>query len=119
MFAPPVGWWLIVLLQWLFLTALMRVEERGMLARYGAAFESYRESVPQLLPRPFPAAGEPANHSSFGRALLSETMSLGFVLALLVFTIFGRQAWQATWLIASVGAIFQYAIRWRGARPAA
>ena len=69
MFAPPVGWWLVVFLQWLFLTALMRVEERGMLARYGAQFDAYRASVPQLLPRPIPVAGESAPHSSFGRAL--------------------------------------------------
>jgi protein-S-isoprenylcysteine O-methyltransferase Ste14 len=118
MYAPPAGWWLIVFLQWLFLTALMHVEERGMLARYGAAFEAYRASVPQLLPRPVPVAGEPAPHSSFGRALLSETMSLGFALAMLVFAIFGRQAWQATWIIASAGAVFQYAVRWKDARRA-
>ena len=115
-FAPPVGWCLVVLLQWIFLSALMRVEERGMLARYGAQFEAYRALVPQLLPRPIPVAGEPAAHSSFARALLAETMSLGFALAMLVFAIFGRQAWQAAWLIASAGAVFQYAVRWTGAR---
>jgi protein-S-isoprenylcysteine O-methyltransferase Ste14 len=116
MFAPPAGWWLVVFLQWLFLSALMHVEERGMQARYGAQFDAYRASVPQLLPRLTPAPGEPAPHSSFGRALLSETMSLGFVLALLVYAIFGRPAWQATWLIASAGAVFQYAVRWKDAR---
>jgi protein-S-isoprenylcysteine O-methyltransferase Ste14 len=116
MFAPPAGWWLIVFLQWVFLTALMHVEERGMQARYGAQFDAYRACVPQLLPRPIPIAGESAPHSPFVRALFSETMSLGFVLAMLVFAIFGRQAWQATWIIASLGAVFQYAVRRRDAR---
>jgi protein-S-isoprenylcysteine O-methyltransferase Ste14 len=116
MFAPPVGWWLIVLLQWLFLTALARYEEIGMRERYGAAFDAYCASVPQLVPRPVPIAGEDAEHGSFVHALLSETMSLGFVLALLVFAIFGRQAWQVTWIIASAGAVFQWAVRWRDSR---
>jgi protein-S-isoprenylcysteine O-methyltransferase Ste14 len=113
LFAPPVGWWLIVFLQWLFLTALMQVEERGMRARYGAAFDAYCASVPQLVPRLAPAKGEEAPHGSLARALLSETMSLSFVLALLVFAIFGRGAWQAAWIIASIGAVFQYVVRWR------
>jgi protein-S-isoprenylcysteine O-methyltransferase Ste14 len=117
MFAPPAGWWLIVFLQWIFLTALIHVEERGMQARYGAQFEKYRDSVPQLLPRPIPIAGEAAPHSSFGKALLLETMSLGFALAMLVFAFFGRQGWQAAWIIACTGAVFQYAVRWKDARP--
>jgi protein-S-isoprenylcysteine O-methyltransferase Ste14 len=116
MFAPPAGWWLVPFVQWIFLTALMRVEERQMRARYGAAFDAYCASVPQLLPRLPPVAGEEAPHGSFAAALLSETMSLSFVLALLVFTIFGPQAWPATWTIAGIGAIFQYAVRWRDAR---
>lgn len=118
MFAPPAGWWLVVFLQWLFLTALMHVEERGMRARYGAAFDAYCAEVPQLFPRLSPATGEEVAHGSFGRALLSETMSLGFALALVGYAIFGRQAWAAAWIVAIAGAVFQYAVRWRESRPA-
>jgi protein-S-isoprenylcysteine O-methyltransferase Ste14 len=116
LFAPPAGWWFVVFLQWLFLTALMTVEERGMRGRYGEAFDAYCASVPQLLPRLTPAKGEDVAHGSFARALLSETMSLGFALAMLVFAVFGRAAWEWTWAIASIGAVFQYAVRWRSAR---
>jgi len=116
LFAPPVGWWFIVFLQWLFLTALMQFEERQMRARYGAAFDAYCAAVPQLLPRVVPAPGHEARHASFAVALLSETMSLGFVLALAVFAVFGRQAWQATWIIAGIGAVLQYAVRRKDAR---
>jgi protein-S-isoprenylcysteine O-methyltransferase Ste14 len=113
LFAPPVGWWFIVFLQWLFLTALMHVEERGMRARYGEAFDAYCAQVPQLLPRLTPAKGEDVAHGSFLRALMSETMSLGFAIALAAYAIFGASAWGPAWIIASAGAVFQYAVRWR------
>jgi len=116
LFAPPAGVWLVLVLQWLFLVFLMQHEERYMRARYGAAFEEYCAAVPQLIPRLTPAAGRPATQSSFGSALLSETMSLGFVIALIVFAIFGRHAWPATWAIAAVGGVLQYAVRLREAR---
>jgi protein-S-isoprenylcysteine O-methyltransferase Ste14 len=115
-FAPPAGWWLIVFVQWLFLTALMLVEERDLRARYGDAFDAYRAAVPQLLPRPVPVAGEPAPHEPLVRALFSETLSLGFTLAMLAYALFGSRAWLAAWILAGGGAIFQYVVRWRDAR---
>jgi protein-S-isoprenylcysteine O-methyltransferase Ste14 len=117
-FAPPVGWWLVVFVQWLFLTALMRVEERELRARYGATFDAYCAAVPQLVPRIVPVAGEAAPHAPLVRAMLWEAMSCGFVLALAAFAIFGREAWQATWAIAGAGALLQYVVRWKRVRPA-
>ena len=38
---------------WIVFYVLVRQEERTMAERYGAAFASYKVSVPRLLPNPF------------------------------------------------------------------
>jgi protein-S-isoprenylcysteine O-methyltransferase Ste14 len=107
LFAPPIGWWIIVLGQWAIIAALIGEEERGLRARYGPAFDAYCAAVPKLLPRVVPVQGVPIEHGSFARAMLGEPMTGGFTFALGVYAIFGMDAWPYAWGIALAGLVMQ------------
>lgn len=107
LFVPPAGWPVVVLAQWLFVRALVAEEERLMREQYGDTFESYLREVPRLLPRAVPVRGQSAGHSKLFRAMLSEPLSAGFVLALGVLAIFTLHAWVFALSIVAVCAILQ------------
>jgi protein-S-isoprenylcysteine O-methyltransferase Ste14 len=107
LFAPPLGWWIIVLAQWAIIVALIAEEERGLRARYGSEFDAYCAEVPKLLPRVAPVPGVPLAHGSFASAMLGEPMTGGFTLALAVYAIFGMDAWPYAWGIALAGLVMQ------------
>jgi protein-S-isoprenylcysteine O-methyltransferase Ste14 len=111
LFAPPIGWWIIVFAQWAFIAALIGEEERGLRARYGEEFDRYCAQVPKLLPRVTPVAGTALAHGTLVRAMLAESMTGGFTLALAVYAIFGMGAWPYAWGIALAGLTMQSFMR--------
>jgi len=71
-FAPLSGWIVLNLLNVAFVLALIRWEEPGLRARYGAQFERYRANVPALFPRLVPAAASGSAQPSLAEGLKSE-----------------------------------------------
>lgn len=77
--APLAGWIFIVVGTALFVNALIRYEERGLLERHGAAYEAYRNSVSALLPRPTRLQVSQTVRPSLAQGLRSEAFT-GFLL---------------------------------------
>ncbi len=111
--APPIGWPVIVLGQLLVVGALIREEERGLRARYGAEFDDYCARVPRLFPRLVPAKADDVPHASYASALRSETLMAGFVATYAAFGVFGLRAEPYAWLFAVAGVLYQYGTRTR------
>lgn len=77
--APLAGWIFIFAGTVLFVNALIRHEEKGLRERHGAAYDTYRRSVPSLVPR---MTGSPASQStrpSLVQGLRSEAFT-GFLI---------------------------------------
>ncbi|HTX60005.1 MAG TPA: methyltransferase [Verrucomicrobiae bacterium] len=113
LFAPPLGWPIVMIGQLLFIGALIKEEEGGLRARYGSEFERYRTAVPRLLPRLSPAPAEQAPHGSFAGALYSESLMAGFVATFALYLVFGLRAGDYPWLCALAGLLLQYVTRRR------
>jgi protein-S-isoprenylcysteine O-methyltransferase Ste14 len=113
LFVPPLGWAIVVLCQLLFIEALIREEERGLRARYGAEFDRYCTLVPQLIPRLVPAPADVVPHGDLFAAMRTETLMAGFVLTFVTFAIFGAAAHPWAWSFALLGLLYQYAARTR------
>jgi hypothetical protein len=110
-FVPPIGWPIVVLVQWAFIRALIAEEERRFRSAHGDVFESYCRSVPRLLPRPVPVSAESAPHAKLWRATVAEIFSASFAIALFVLAIFGMQAWQGALIVVAFGIAAQSVVR--------
>ena len=73
--APVFGWIFIVVAFALFITALIRYEDRLLAAFHGAAFEKYRHEVPGLVPRLSPARVRSDQKPSLTQGLRSEAFT--------------------------------------------
>jgi protein-S-isoprenylcysteine O-methyltransferase Ste14 len=92
LYAPPLGFAIIVVGNVAFVIALAREEAAQLARRYGAAFEAYRRAVPAFVPRMTPAdvPGSIAPTPSLSSALLGEA-GIGLIaIALLPVALFGQ-----------------------------
>jgi protein-S-isoprenylcysteine O-methyltransferase Ste14 len=87
LFATPIGAALVLIGNVVLLAGLIRVEQRLLRARYGAAFDDYARAVPALLPRitPYEAQRSAGLEPSYRLGLRSEIFSAGFVIGTAAF----------------------------------
>jgi protein-S-isoprenylcysteine O-methyltransferase Ste14 len=77
--APLAGWAFIFVATVLFVNALIRHEEAGLVECHGSAYDAYRRSVPSLLPRVTPLRAQQSARPSLAQGLRSEAFT-GFLI---------------------------------------
>ena len=91
LYAPPLGFAVIVLGNAVFVALLAREEERHLAVQYGADYAAYAKAVPafvpRLIPAEFPSAGsiEPDVRAAFR----AEVFTLVFAIALVPLALYG------------------------------
>ena len=110
LYAPPLGFAIIVLGNVAIGVVLAREEARQLARRYGTVYEAFRVAVPAFVPRLTPAtvAGTSSATPSVRSALLGESGCFGMALALVPIALFGNAglpAFYAIWIVA-IGSFF-------------
>ena len=110
LYAPPLGFAIIVLGNVAIVIALAREEARQLARRYGPVYSAFRAAVPAFVPRLTPAtvAGSSSATPSLRSALLGESGCFGMALALVPIALFGKAglpAFYAIWIVA-IGSFF-------------
>jgi len=92
LYAPPLGFAIIVAGNVAFVIVLAREEAAQLALRYGPAFEAYRRAVPAFVPRLTPASvpGSVAVVPSVSSALLGESGVCLTAVALVPIAVFGQ-----------------------------
>jgi protein-S-isoprenylcysteine O-methyltransferase Ste14 len=80
-FGPPLVTILVFALNWLVVEALVRTEERFLLATYGERYAAYKAQVPRLLPLIFRSAPGSGERAIWAQGFRSEIWGLAFVAA--------------------------------------
>lgn len=92
LYAPPLGFAIIVLGNTVFVAALAHEEAEQLASRYGADYAAYRVAVPAFLPRitPWTLAGGASIEPEFRAALLAESFTLAMGVALVPIAVAGQ-----------------------------
>ena len=78
--APLAGWAFIFIATALFVNALIRHEEAGLVERHGSAYDAYRRSVPSLMPRITGVRAPQSVRPSLAQGLRSEAFTCFLIL---------------------------------------
>ena len=100
--APLAGWIFIFGATVLFVNALIRYEERRLLERHGAAYDTYRRSVSSLVPRVLPLQAPQAVRPSLAQGLRSEAFTAFLLLGVIgIFVVprYGALAFLVCYLV--------------------
>jgi protein-S-isoprenylcysteine O-methyltransferase Ste14 len=119
LYAPPLGFAIIVAGNVAIVAFLAREEARQLALRYGATFEVYRRSVPAFVPRLTPATvpGSSSATPSLRSACLGETGVMLTAVALVPIALFGSAGIVAFWILAAVALLSAYVLNgWLHAR---
>jgi len=108
--APPVGLAVIIITNFAFISALIAWEERGMRARYGAAFDQYCRAVPRLFPRVLPR--EQAGHVApvLTDGLRAEVFTGSLLAGMLALVLSPHYGWPIFAAFYIVGIVAQIAV---------
>jgi protein-S-isoprenylcysteine O-methyltransferase Ste14 len=118
LYAPPLGFAIVVLGNAIFVALLAREEERHLAAQYGADYAAYckkvRAFLPRLIPAEFPSAGhiEP----DFRSAFRAEVFSFFIAIALVPLALYGPEGLSATECIMAVAVVLFVAATRKGRR---
>nr|QOL00309.1 hypothetical protein [uncultured organism] len=121
LYAPPLGFAIIVAGNVAIVAFLAREEAHQMALRYGATFDAYRRAVPAFVPRLRPATvpGSAAATPSLRSALLGEAGVLLTAIALVPIAVFGSAGVVAFWILGAIALMTAYALNgWLHARKA-
>jgi protein-S-isoprenylcysteine O-methyltransferase Ste14 len=111
--APPLGFAIIIVSNFVLVWLLVREESALMRARYGAIYDEYRAAVPSLFPR-LTAASVPGSETvapSVAQGLRSEIFSAGFALAMVLLAFGGPAALPLFYGIGITGLIASQVVR--------
>jgi protein-S-isoprenylcysteine O-methyltransferase Ste14 len=110
LYAPPLGFGIIVVGNVVLVALLAREEAGQMAARYGATYEAYRRAVPAFVPRLRPA-------SVPGSAVVAPSLRSGFVgeagvlltaVALVPIAVFGSSGLIAFFILGAIALLTAY-----------
>lgn len=118
LYAPPLGFAIIVIGISVFGVMLANEEARQLGRQYGAEFTAYQKAVPAFIPRLTPASFASAGRIApdLRRAFLAESFTLALALALVPIAAFGDAGLIAAAVIFAV-AIILFIVVSRMARP--
>jgi protein-S-isoprenylcysteine O-methyltransferase Ste14 len=117
-FAPPLGFAIIILGNAVLGVSLANHESRLMALRYGPAYEAFRSAVPPFVPRLTPAAvpGSVSVAPSWRAALLGEAFCLTIAIAIVPVALFGEGGLPAFWTIFILTFVVFGFAGWRASR---
>jgi protein-S-isoprenylcysteine O-methyltransferase Ste14 len=112
LFAPPVGFAIIVLGNLAIVVFLAREEAGRLAAQYGTVYEAYRRLVPAFVPRLTPAdvPGSSSATPSIRGALLGELGVLLMAVSLVPLAAFGQAGLPAFWILFGAAIVVSFSI---------
>jgi hypothetical protein len=89
--APPLGFILLIGLEWLFVYRLILREEHGLVRMQGEHYRQYCAAVPRVLPALTPQIPAGGQRPTWGQAVRGEAPIIAFAVLLIVFVMVRKE----------------------------